>query len=44
MKNKIIAKRRQRRQALAFERVLNTASPAMRSELTAMAQRQNYIR
>lgn len=44
MKNKIMNRRRHRRDVAAFERVLNSASPMMRSELTAMAQRQNYIR
>lgn len=44
MKTRIARKLRQRRDALAFERVLSNASPAMRSELVAMAQRQNYIR
>jgi len=44
MKNKIAAKARRRRDALAFQRVLDAASPAMRSELIAMAQRQSYIR
>ena len=44
MTTKLTAKMRRRREALAFERVLNSASPNMRSELVAMAQRQNYIR
>lgn len=42
MKTRIARKLRQRREALAFERVLNNASPAMRNELIAMAQRQTY--
>jgi hypothetical protein len=41
MKNRLTAKRRRRRDALAFQRVLDSASPTMRSELIAMAQRQN---
>ncbi len=44
MITKLSDKMRRRRQALAFERVLNSASPNMRSELVAMAQRQNYNR
>jgi hypothetical protein len=44
MTTKLTARMRRRRQALAFERVLNSASPNMRAELVAMAQRQNYTR
>ncbi len=44
MKTKITNRLRHRREMLAFERVLNSASPTMRSELIAMAQRQSYIR
>jgi hypothetical protein len=44
MKNKIVTKVRRRREAIAFQRVLDNASPSMRSELVAMAQRQNYVR
>jgi hypothetical protein len=44
MKNRLIAKSRRRRDALAFQRVLDSASPTMRSELIAMAQRQNFTR
>lgn len=44
MTTKFTDKLRRRRQALAFERVLNSASPNMRSELIAMAQRQNFTR
>jgi hypothetical protein len=35
---------RARRAARQFERALDNASPAMRSELLAMAARQNYLR
>jgi hypothetical protein len=34
----------QRRSVRQFERALDTASPAMRNELIAMAARQNYPR
>ena len=44
MTTKIADRLRRRREALAFERVLDSASPNMRSELVAMAQRQNYMR
>jgi hypothetical protein len=44
MTKKITSRIRRRRDALAFERVFTSASPNMRSELIAMAQRQNYIR
>lgn len=35
-------KLRARREYRKFERALNTASPAMRTELIAMASRQSY--
>jgi hypothetical protein len=35
---------RRRRETRAFQRVLDAASPNMRQELIAIAQRQNYIR
>jgi len=35
---------RARRAVRQFERVLETASPSMRSELIAMAARQNFMR
>lgn len=37
-------KMRERREQRAFQRVLDSASPNMRSELIAIAQRQNFIR
>lgn len=43
-KARLSHKFQQRRQARAFDRVLASASPNMRSELVAMAQRQNYTR
>lgn len=39
-----IKKMRQRRETRAFQRVLDTASPNMRNELIAIAQRQNTMR
>ena len=41
---KYVEKMRQRRETRAFQRILNDASPSMRHELIAMAQRQNYPR
>jgi hypothetical protein len=35
---------RQRRETRAFQRVLDAASPNMRTELIAIAQRQNSLR
>jgi hypothetical protein len=35
---------RARRAVREFERVLETASPSMRTELIAMAARQNFMR
>jgi hypothetical protein len=43
-KARLSNKLQHRRQARAFEHVLASASPNMRSELIAMAQRQNYSR
>jgi hypothetical protein len=37
-------KLRQRRETRAFQRVLDSASPNMRTELIAIAQRQNSMR
>jgi hypothetical protein len=37
-------KMRQRRETRAFQRVLDAASPSMRTELIAIAQRQNSLR
>jgi hypothetical protein len=37
-------KLRQRRETRAFQHVLDTASPNMRAELIAIAQRQNSMR
>lgn len=42
--SKITEKMRQRREQRAFQRVLDSASPNMRAELIAIAQRQNFIR
>ena len=42
--NKFTDKMRQRRESRAFHRILDWASPNMRHELIAMAQRQNYTR
>jgi len=42
--NKFTEKMRQRRETRAFQRILDQASPNMRTELIAMAQRQNYLR
>ena len=44
MSNKFATKMRRRREAHAFERILADASPNMRIELIAMAQRQNTMR
>jgi hypothetical protein len=41
--SKITQKMRERRKQRAFERVLDSASPSVRAELTAIAQRQNFI-
>jgi hypothetical protein len=41
---KYVEKMRQRRETRAFHRILNDASPNMRHELIAIAQRQNYPR
>lgn len=35
---------RSRRAVRQFERALDTASPAMRNELMALAARQNFVR
>ena len=42
--NKLTQKMRERREQRAFQRILDSASPNMRAELTAIAQRQNFIR
>jgi len=42
--NKFTEKMRQRREMSAFERVLDSATPNMRAELIAIAQRQNFTR
>jgi hypothetical protein len=44
MKSKVRDRMRHRRDVRAYERILETASPSMRMELVAMAQRQNYVR
>jgi hypothetical protein len=44
MKNRVMAKMRQRREAGAFARVMHNASPAMRQELMVLAQRNNVMR
>ena len=41
---KFTEKMRQRRETRAFQRIFDSASPSMRTELIAMAQRQNYTR
>jgi hypothetical protein len=41
---KFTEKMRQRRETRAFQHVLDTASPNMRTELIAIAQRQNSLR
>ena len=41
---KFTEKMRQRRETRAYQRILDSASPSMRTELIAMAQRQNYTR
>jgi hypothetical protein len=41
---KFTEKMRQRRETRAFQRILDSASPNMRTELIAMAQRQNHMR
>ncbi len=35
---------RQRRNSREFERTLSSASPSMRQELIALAQRSNFVR
>ncbi|HZE51579.1 MAG TPA: hypothetical protein VE074_18530 [Jatrophihabitantaceae bacterium] len=42
--SKFTEKMRQRRETRAFERVLDSATPNMRAELIAIAQRQNFTR
>jgi len=42
--NKFTEKMRQRRETRAFHCILNDASPNMRAELIAIAQRNNYTR
>lgn len=44
MRTKFTQKMRQRRETRAFQRVLDDASPNMRHELIAIAQRQNSMR
>jgi hypothetical protein len=41
---KYVEKMRQRRETRALHRILDDASPNMRHELMAIAQRQNYPR
>jgi hypothetical protein len=42
--SKLTQKMRARREHRALQRILDSASPSVRAELTAIAQRQNFIR
>lgn len=44
MKGKLASAMRRRRNTREFERALRDASPAMRQELMALAQRGNFVR
>jgi hypothetical protein len=44
MKNKLARKMRERRDVRTFQDAIDGASPAMRQELLAIAQRHNVVR
>jgi hypothetical protein len=44
MKNKVIARMRERRNVRQFQRAFDGATPAVQRELNAMAARQEYTR